>query len=84
MRKGASPTDACLEALRRVARNYNGDKSRLGKFYVLFYALNKDGVHGGASLWALSKSGRPRTYAVHDGTSARLVECAALFEGREG
>jgi len=84
MRKGASPTEACLEALRRVARNYNGDKSRLGKFYVLFYALNKDGVHGGASLWALSKSGRPRTYAVHDGTSARLVECAALFEGREG
>jgi len=84
MRKGASPTDACLEALRRVARNYNGDKTRLGKFYVLFYALNKDGVHGGASLWALSKSGRPRTYAVHDGTSARLVECAALFEGREG
>ena len=84
MRKGASPTEACLEALRRVARNYNGDKSRLGKFYVLFYALNKDGVHGGASLWALSKSGRPRTYAVYDGTSARLVECAALFEGREG
>ncbi len=84
MRKGVSPTDACLEALRRVARNYNGDKSRLGKFYLLFYALNKDGVHGAASLWALSKSGRPRTYAVHDGTSARLVECAALFEGREG
>src|SRR5712692_9463711 len=30
MRKGMSPTEACLEALRRVARNYNGDKSRLG------------------------------------------------------
>src|SRR5581483_10508862 len=26
MRKGMSPTDACLEALHRVARNYNNDK----------------------------------------------------------
>src|SRR5205807_2163589 len=29
MRKGMSPTEACLEALRRVARNYNGDQTRL-------------------------------------------------------
>ena len=50
MRKGTPPTEACLEALRRVARNYNGDKKRLGKFHLVFYALNKDGIHGGASL----------------------------------
>jgi N4-(beta-N-acetylglucosaminyl)-L-asparaginase len=81
MRRGMSPTDACLEALQRVARNYNNDKKRLAKFYVVFYALNKDGVHGGAALWSQRRSGRRHTYAVHDGTQARLVDCAALLEG---
>ena len=81
MRKGKSPTDACLEALSRVARNYNNDKTRLSKFYLVFYALNKDGVHGGASLWSAARGGRPRTYAVHDGSQARLVECASLLQG---
>jgi len=81
MRKGMSPTEACLEALQRVARNYNNDKTRLRRFHLLFYALNKDGVHGGASLWGASGSGRRRTYAVHDGTKPKLVDCAYLFEG---
>ncbi len=84
MRKGMSPTDACLEALHRVARNYNNDKARLGKFHLLFYALNKDGVHGAASLWSHSGRGRRASYAVHDGTQARLVECAPLFAGSGG
>jgi len=81
IRRGMSPTEACLEALQRVVRNYNGDKKRLAKFYVVFYALNKDGVHGGAALWSQRRSGRRHTYAVHDGTQARLVDCAALLEG---
>src|SRR5947209_2704908 len=51
IRKGMSPTDACLEALRRVARNYNGDQTRLSKFHLFYYALNKNGEHGSASLW---------------------------------
>jgi N4-(beta-N-acetylglucosaminyl)-L-asparaginase len=80
MRRGKSPTDACLEALERVARNYNGDRARLGRFHLLFYALNKDGVHGGASLWSAAPGGQRRTYAIHDGTEARLVDCAALFD----
>ena len=81
MRKGSAPKEACIEALKRVARNYNDDKKRLSKFHLLFYALNKDGVHGGASLWQSGSGGRPRTYAVHDGTEAKLVECAYFFEG---
>ena len=84
MRKGMPPTGACLEALRRVARNYNNDKKRLSKFHLLYYALNKDGVHGAASLWATSRRGRKMTYAVHDGAAARLLDCAALFEGSGG
>jgi N4-(beta-N-acetylglucosaminyl)-L-asparaginase len=81
MRQGKSPTEACLEALSRVARNYNHDKAKLRRFHLLFYALNKDGVHGGASLWGAGPSGRRRTYAVHDGTQAKLADCAQLFEG---
>ncbi len=84
MRKGMSPTEACLEALRRVARNYNGDKKRLGQFYVIFYALNKDGAHGSASLWSTTQRGRRFRYAVHDGTAARLIDCTPLFEGSGG
>jgi N4-(beta-N-acetylglucosaminyl)-L-asparaginase len=81
MARGIPPTEACLLALERVARNYNDDKRKLGRFHLLFYALNKDGQHGGASLWKSRRGGRPATYAVHDGTQPRLVECAALFEG---
>lgn len=81
MRKGMSPTDACLEALHRVARNYNNDKKKLGTFHIYFYALNKDGVHGSASLWRNGYDpGKRAKYAVHDGTEGRLEECAAYFD----
>jgi N4-(beta-N-acetylglucosaminyl)-L-asparaginase len=84
MRKGMSPTDACLEALGRVARNYNNDKKKLATFHLAFYALNKDGVHGSASLWGTNRKGKHRTYAVHDGTQARLVECTPYFDEAGG
>jgi N4-(beta-N-acetylglucosaminyl)-L-asparaginase len=80
MRKGMPPTDACLEALHRIARNYNNDKKKLGTFHIYFYALNKDGVHGSASLWRNGYDPNKRAkYAVHDGT-ARLEDCAAYFD----
>jgi N4-(beta-N-acetylglucosaminyl)-L-asparaginase len=80
MRKGMSPTDACLEALHRIARNYKNDKKKLKTFHIFFYALNKDGVHGAASLWNNLYDKRPAQYAVHDGTQARLVRCTPLFD----
>jgi N4-(beta-N-acetylglucosaminyl)-L-asparaginase len=80
MRKGMSPTDACLEAVHRIARNYKNDKKKLKTFHIFFYALNKDGVHGAASLWSNLYDKRPAQYAVHDGTQARLVRCTPLFD----
>src|ERR1700683_2400140 len=68
MRKGMSPTDACLEALHRVVRNYRFDPSRLKMFDLQFYALNKDGEHGAAALWSSRANGMPISYAVHDGS----------------
>jgi N4-(beta-N-acetylglucosaminyl)-L-asparaginase len=85
MRKGMSPTDACLEALHRVARNYNNDKKRLSTFHLFFYALNKDGVHGAASLWRNTYDRtKHSSYAVHDGGEARLLECAPYFDEMGG
>ncbi len=81
MRKGMKPDAACLEALGRVVRNYNGDKTRLATFNIRFYAVNKDGEYGSASLWKKSNAeGKEAMFAVHDGTQARLVPCKALFD----
>jgi len=85
MRKGLSPTDACLEAMHRVARNYNNDKKKLGTFHIYFYALNKDGVHGSASLWRNGyEKSKHAKYAVHDGTEGKLMDCAAYFDEVSG
>ena len=84
MRQGKSPTDACAEALDRVVRNYAFDKTRLRMFDLQFYAMNKDGVYGAASLWSVHADGSPIGYAVHDGTEAREVRCKAMFEGSGG
>jgi N4-(beta-N-acetylglucosaminyl)-L-asparaginase len=78
MRRGVAPTDACMDALKRIARNYNNDKSKLEKFDINFYALRMDGVHGSATLWAGKRRGS--SYAVNDGGESRLEVCAHLLE----
>lgn len=81
MRRGKSPEEACLEALSRIAHNYNNDKKKLATFHIFFYALNKDGVHGAASLWRNHYEEKQHSvYAVHDGTQARLAECKPFFD----
>jgi N4-(beta-N-acetylglucosaminyl)-L-asparaginase len=81
MRQGKSPADACLEAMSRVAHNYKNDKKKLSTFHLFFYALNKDGAHGAASLWRTGyDKGQHASYAVHDGAQARLVETKAFFD----
>jgi N4-(beta-N-acetylglucosaminyl)-L-asparaginase len=81
MRRGKSPEEACLEALARIARNYNNDKKKLSTFHIFFYALNKDGIHGAASLWRNHYEEKQHSvYAVHDGTEARLTECKPFFD----
>ncbi len=81
MRKGMSPEAACLEALGRIAHNYKNDKKKLNTFHIYFYAINKDGVHGAASLWRNGyEPSKQASYAVHDGTEARLAPCKAFFD----
>jgi len=85
MRRGMSPKDAVLDALKRVARNFNHDQARLAKFDLNFYALRKDGQYAGASLWnGVMRRGAfvSRQFAVCDGEKARLEACAYLYERR--
>ncbi len=80
MRRGASPREACLEALRRVAANYRNDRKKLEQFDLNFYAVNKRGQHGAAALWNVSSTRkRQAQYAVNDGGASRLVESAYLL-----
>jgi len=83
MRHGMSPKEACLDVLKRIARNFDDDRSKLAQFDITFYALRKDGAYGGASLWSGAvREGKvtPRSFAVNDGGPSRLERCAYLFE----
>jgi N4-(beta-N-acetylglucosaminyl)-L-asparaginase len=78
MRAGKSPEEACLTACKRVVeknrqRRLQDDQGRPA-FNVSFYALNKKGEHASASIWD------QKQYAVHDGTSARLLPGAYLYK----
>jgi N4-(beta-N-acetylglucosaminyl)-L-asparaginase len=78
MRQGMSPTDACLEALRRIVRwTVEGrllDASGRPDFNVNYYAVNKSGDYGGASMWEGAR------FAVNVGGDARHEDSAFLFE----
>jgi len=78
MRRGASPTDACFEALKRIAHNTKQkrllDTSGRPNFNVTYYALRKDGAYGSACMW---KGG---TFAVRDAQSHRVLQSQWLFE----
>lgn len=84
MRRGASPTDACLEALKRIADNYNRNMEKLRKFNIQFYALNKKGEYGGAQLFGYTVNSRGERrrgqYVVHDGRENKLRDLAYLYE----
>lgn len=77
MRGGSSPQDACLEACRRVVhltriprlRNADGHPN----FNVNFYAANKKGEAGAASIY-------PSRYAVMTENGPEVRATAYLFE----
>jgi N4-(beta-N-acetylglucosaminyl)-L-asparaginase len=77
MRRGLKPTDACLETLKRVVRLTPPRLLKQGRpsFNLSFYAVNKQGDFGSASLY-------PARYAAHDGKSGTLRDTAFLYERR--
>ncbi|MGB8952358.1 MAG: N(4)-(beta-N-acetylglucosaminyl)-L-asparaginase [Candidatus Aminicenantales bacterium] len=79
MSQGYSPTEACLKTLERIAQKTKLQPHLLNKddrprFGLNFYALNKKGEYGSASMWSDAK------YALHDGKKNTLIECAYLYK----
>lgn len=78
MRQGMSPTDACLEALRRIVRvtverRLLDDDGR-PNFNVNYYAVNKRGEWGGAAIWSGAR------FAVSVDGNTRHEDSAYLFQ----
>jgi N4-(beta-N-acetylglucosaminyl)-L-asparaginase len=76
MRQGMKPTDACLATLKRLVAMTTPkllDQAGRPTFDIQFYAVNKAGEHGCASL-------RPARYAVCDAAGAREMDGAHLYE----
>ncbi|MEX2155619.1 MAG: N(4)-(beta-N-acetylglucosaminyl)-L-asparaginase [Gemmatimonadales bacterium] len=76
MRRGLKPTDAALETLKRVVAATEPrllDARGRPRFSLNFYAVNKRGEFGAASIY-------PGRYAAHDGTDAKIRDTAYLFE----
>src|SRR5262249_16038222 len=80
MRRGMAPAEAGMDALKRIARNYNGDENRLRFVDMTYYILRKDGAYAGVSLWQGYSPERPHRIAVHDGTK-RAEVTVSLFKG---
>ncbi len=78
MRRGLKPTDACLETLKRVVAMSEPrllDQQGRPTFGLTFYAVNKNGEFGAASL-------TPSQYAAWDGATAALHDAAFLYPPR--
>ncbi len=80
MRRGMSPHDAGMDALKRIARNYSNDMNKLRFVDMTYYILRNDGAYAGVSLWEGYSVGNPHKIAVHDGT-LRAEVTSPLFKG---
>jgi N4-(beta-N-acetylglucosaminyl)-L-asparaginase len=82
MRRGRSPRDAALEALRRVKAN-TVEKRLLDargnpNFQLIFYAINKKGEYAGVSMYA-REGQEPERFAVCTEKGPELIACEPLF-----
>jgi len=81
MRRGKSPKDAGMEALKRIQSNTVEKRllnSRgLPNFGINFYMLNAKGEHAGVGMY-----GENVKYAVCTENGAQQIMCDALLEGK--
>lgn len=76
MRGGASPVDAGLEVLRRVAAKtlpHERDENGRPNFNLQLFLLAKSGEHAGVAMWGT------KHIAVCDENEHRLEECTPLY-----
>jgi N4-(beta-N-acetylglucosaminyl)-L-asparaginase len=86
MRQGKHPRDACLMTLERIAKTTKERRLLAApgrpNFSIAFYAVNKQGQYGGATMYSHGSTGKRRQFAVADSSGARKEDAAYLFEGR--
>ena len=80
MRRGMSPQEAGMDALKRIVHNFNGDMRKLQYVDMSYYILRKDGAYAGVCMWS-GPPEHPRVFAIHDGTK-RYENAVALFQGK--
>ncbi|MGB8507931.1 MAG: N(4)-(beta-N-acetylglucosaminyl)-L-asparaginase [Pyrinomonadaceae bacterium] len=80
MRRGRSPKDAGMEALRRIKANTVEKRllnnRGLPNFGINFYVLNARGEHAGVTMYPGAQ------YAVCDDKGPQTLACEALLEGK--
>lgn len=78
MRQEKSPEEACLMACKRIAEQTKMkrllDEQGRPKFNVSFYAINKRGEHGAASIWSGG------SYCLNDGTTNKKFDTSYLYK----
>jgi len=81
MRRGMSPKDAGLEALRRIQANTIErrllNERGLPDFDIRFFILNKQGEYAGVAMYGQEEG----TFAVCDENGAREEKFVGLLEG---
>ena len=71
MRRGMTPEQAGMDALKRIVRNFESNKKKLEYMDMQYYVLRKDGAYAGVTLWGKTSSGADKYFAVNDGTPRR-------------
>ena len=81
MRRGASPKDAAITTLKRVAKNTIEKRLLNAKgqpnFGLNFYVLNARGEYAGVTMYQ-------STYAVCTDKGPQTLQTEALYEGQPG
>ena len=80
MRQGASPREAGMELLQRIAKNTPKrllNSVGLPLFDVKFFLLRSDGEYAGVSMWG------PASFAIADNKGSRLEEAVSLYQRSE-
>jgi len=82
LRRGTSPKDAALEALRRVRANTEKrllDPEGRPRFQLTFYVVSRRGEYAGVALYARSGK-RTARYSVCTEQGPETLSCEALLE----
>ncbi len=80
MRRGMSPQEAGMDALKRIVRNFDGNMQKLKYVDMSYYILRNDGAYAGVVLWS-GPPDHPRRFAVHDEKGKRYENAVALYQG---